>query len=359
MLLLRSRLLSGYVQLALPSRCLYRPSSPFIHRLPHNDDTLFQIRLKSRKAKSWVPKQPQPEPISPHKLQSSNTRSFPKDPSSTTCPIKPPPIKPPPANYPPSSGPRKSDVEPKIYATFTPMGEVINDIVEWQHSRLFLAILANTAAFIVYCFWVREAHRSAKAKEEFIEGQENEEKGKYVTGTIQDTRFITPGQEWLLDNFTLTPINVREGRYWTLITSLFSHQLPTHAAGNMVISHLLLTALCPIFGTIPVGLAFVIGGTLGNVMSVAWMAKRGKSVYQEKYPGQFFGGLGMSGANYAVLGFGATAYPNWYINVFRVWPVRMSYVVIFAWLFEAFQYWRHTGWEKIQSAVLLNINAFC
>ena len=358
MLLLRRPLLSGYVQLALPGRCLYRPSSPFIHRLPHKDDALFQIRLKSRKAKSWVPKQ-QPKSISPHEPQSSNTQSLPKDPPSTTSPIKLPPIKPPPGKYPPSSGPRKSDVEPKIYATLTPMGEIINDIVEWQHSRLFLAILVNTTAFIVYCFWVREAHRSAKAKEEFIEGEENEEKGKYVTGTIQDTRFITPGQEWLLDNFTLTPINVREGRYWTLVTSLFSHQLPSHAAGNMVISHLLLTALCPIFGTIPVGLAFVIGGTLGNVMSVAWMAKRGKSVYKEKYPGQFFGGLGMSGANYAVLGFGATAYPNWYINVFRVWPVRMSHVVIFAWLFEAFQYWRHTGWEKIQSAVRLNINAFC
>jgi hypothetical protein len=52
-----------------------------------------------------------------------------------------------------------------------------------------------------------------------------------------------------------------------------------------------------------------------------------------------------------VLGFGASAYPHWYFQVFGVWPVRISYVVVFAWLYEAFQYWQQTGWEKIQSAV--------
>jgi Rhomboid family len=128
---------------------------------------------------------------------------------------------------------------------------------------------------------------------------------------------------------------------------------------NIVASHFLLTALCPVFGTIPVGLAFFVGGISANIMSVAWMGKRGKSVYKEKYPGQFFGILGMSGGNYAVLGFGAAAYPHWYVDVFRVWPVKISYVVIFAWVLEAFQYWRHTGWEKIQSSVQIISLLFC
>ena len=62
----------------------------------------------------------------------------------------------------------------------------------------------------------------------------------------------------------------------------------------------------------------------------------------------------MSGANYAVFGFGAAAYPNWHLEIFRVWRVRVSYVIITAWFYEVFQYWRQTGWDKIQSAVWPN-----
>jgi hypothetical protein len=81
------------------------------------------------------------------------------------------------------------------------------------------------------------------------------------------------------------------------------------------------------------------------------MSKRGGKIYDEKFPGQFFGGLGMSAANLGVLGFAAAVRPNWVFKVYGVVPVRVSWVVVGAWLFEAVQYWRGTGWDKIQSAV--------
>jgi membrane associated rhomboid family serine protease len=372
MLLLRQRLLHEHIQLALPSRFLSLPSSSVIHRLPYRFDDHLQIRLKSKKAKSaadlkqtfphrrteaTVQKPPRPIPWQPKVWPTQAKEAFiNSSPFSANPPSKPSPKKR------PAAAPRlrKGEEENRIYARLSPTGEFIQDLVEWRRSKYFLSILINSAAFVIFCMWLHEAHLSKEAKEASVEGEDNE-KGKYVAGTTEDTRFITPGQEWMLDNFTLTPINIREGRYWTLVTSMFSHQLPIHAGVNIVVSHFLLTTLCPVFGTIPVGLAFFVGGVSANIMSVAWMGKRGKSVYKEKYPGQFFGVLGMSGGIYAVLGFGGAAYPHWYVDIFHVWPVKISYVVIFAWLFEAFQYWRHTGWEKIQSSVqiILLLFFFC
>jgi len=58
----------------------------------------------------------------------------------------------------------------------------------------------------------------------------------------------------------------------------------------------------------------------------------------------------MSAANLGVLGFAAAVRPNWVFKVYGVVPIRVSWVVVGAWLFEAVQYWRGTEWDKIQSA---------
>jgi membrane associated rhomboid family serine protease len=165
------------------------------------------------------------------------------------------------------------------------------------------------------------------------------------------TRFITPGQEYLLENFTVTPINLREGRYWTVLTGIFSHQLPIHAFFNVIASHLMFTGLSPVFGTIPLAVTFLVGGVAGNLMTVAWMSKRGGKAFDERYPGQFYGALGMSAANLSVLGFAGAVYPSWVIKVYGMIPIKLSHVIIATWVFEALQYWRETGWDKIQSSV--------
>lgn len=228
--------------------------------------------------------------------------------------------------------------------------EFFQDIKNWRGSRYLLSILINGIAVVIFSFWTWEAHLSDQAKKE-SESSEIGEHGKLVTDATDKTTFITPGQEWLLDNFTVTPINIREGRWWTLVTSLFSHQSPSHAAFNMMCSHLMLTSLCPVFGTIPVAVSFLVGGVAGNGIIVAWMSKRGGDSYEERYPGQLFGGLGMSTSNFSLLGFGAAAYPNWTISLWSVIPVKISYVVIGTWVIEASRYFMQTGWEKIQSSV--------
>lgn len=42
------------------------------------------------------------------------------------------------------------------------------------------------------------------------------------------------GRRWLVDNCTLSMRNWRAGRYWTIITSAFSHMGVFHFAGNMI-----------------------------------------------------------------------------------------------------------------------------
>ncbi|KAH9899112.1 hypothetical protein F4778DRAFT_742185 [Xylariomycetidae sp. FL2044] len=45
---------------------------------------------------------------------------------------------------------------------------------------------------------------------------------------------MTPHQLFMRENFTLGPRNIRQGRWWTLLTAAISHQHPGHLAANMV-----------------------------------------------------------------------------------------------------------------------------
>ena len=347
MLLARQRAIPSCGQW-LQGRVIYgTPAVLAHHRHPSIRISAIQVRLKSRNRRR-TPGAAQGGLQAPDAQRTNDTikdtsarmqiaRSAVKDP--TLRPIRPG---------------KKKDAE--VFEQLTSKSQMVFDFLNWRYSRTFLALVLNSAAFVVYCMWTYEAYQASQAKEAIKRGDAvDPSRGRFVTEADRPERFLTPGQEWLLDNFTLTPINFREGRYWTLITSLFSHQLPLHTASNMIFCHIVCTALCPVLGTVPVALAFLIGGVSGNLMTMLWQGKRGGKSYDEKYPGQFFGSLGMSGANYAMMGFGVTAWPNWFISVFGVGSIRVSHLVIVAWLWEAFQYWRQEGWEKIQSAVIAGI----
>ena len=344
MLLARQRLISSCGQW-LHGRVIYGTPAVFAHhRLSSIRVGAIQVRPKSKNSGSTHPsakgglQRPDAhrskDAIKDTPARIRNARSAGND--ATLQPIRPG---------------KKKDTE--VFEQLTSTSQAVFDILNWRYSRIFLALLLNSATFVVYCMWTYEAYQASQTREAIKRGETvDPSRGRFVTEADGQERFLTPGQEWLLDNFTLTPINVREGRYWTLVTSLFSHQLPMHTASNMIFCHIVCTALCPVLGTVPVALAFVIGGVSGNLMTVLWQGKRGGKSYDEKYPGQFFGCLGMSGANYAMMGFGVTAWPNWFISMFGVGSIRVGHLVIAAWLWEAFQYWRQEGWEKIQSAVI-------
>jgi len=240
------------------------------------------------------------------------------------------------------------EVEEKL----SPVGGFFAELINWRRSPYLLTILVNFSAFGVYCLWVYQAHLAASAIRD-PEKPPTEEQGHYVEGPTkkEDKRFVTPGQEWLLDNFTMTPLNVHEGRYWTYFTSLFSHQTPFHLAFNMIGSHLLFTTLCPSVGTIPTTFIFLAGGLLGNYMSVTYIAKRGGNNVNNKYPGQFYGALGMSAANLSLLGFACFLQPKWEVNLWGMIPVKMGHVLIGCWVYETLAYFLLGGWDKIQSSV--------
>src|ERR1700738_4293780 len=154
---------------------------------------------------------------------------------------------PPPRSSPAVPASRARRKEDEVEKELHPLQEIYFDLWNWRESKYLLTIFVNSAAFLVFCAWVREAHLSAKAKvadkannpPSTSNSNSDKDKGTegVVAGNIKDTRYITPGQEGLLDNFTVTPLNLHEGRYYTLITSIFSHQLPTHIAINMLASH--------------------------------------------------------------------------------------------------------------------------
>jgi membrane associated rhomboid family serine protease len=338
-----------------PSRnCRYVPSP--INTFQTTGVICLQFRLKSsNRKKQRLHQQPQSShPVLPSPQQ-QNTR-----PQAPPKPRRSRPVD-------PITPSRTLPIINQVYRKQTPAAEFFADLRNWRYSAWFLTILVNSTTFVIFIFWAREAFHAKELKDAKMAeedklgvdklGEKNED-GKYVVGTIQDTRYVTPGQEWLLDNFTVTPINLREGRYWTLFTSLFSHQLPAHAAINMIAAHYLFKNLCPAYGTVPVGVTFLVGGIVGNLLICLWMGKRGGHVYDEKFPGQFFGGLGMSGATLSLLGFGCAVHPKWVVKIYGVIPINASYILIAAWFYEAFQYWRQTGWDKIQSSVLIYCNCW-
>ena len=333
------RLLNGHIHLQLPHRSirLCIPVDSLVHRRPLlSVDCHFQLRLKSNKTNRQLPnssRQPSPTPRTVPPPQSAKPQ-----PSNRTSeqPIPQPALN------------SRRDSTPSSTSDF------IADIRDWRYSQYLFFTIVSATSFVVFCFWVREAHRAAEAKNAAeIDKQDDAGRGRFVTGSIEDTRYVTPGQEWLLDNFTVTPINMQEGRYWTLVTSIFSHQLPVHLALNIMAAQFLMTPLCRLFGTIPIATSFFIGGVGANYVVVSWMGKRAGDSFNKKYPGQFFGYLGMSGAVLSVVGFGAAALPGWKVRLWNVIPIKVPHLVIGVWLFSALQYWTQTGWDKIQSGVSL------
>jgi membrane associated rhomboid family serine protease len=338
------RLFNGHLHLQLPHRnAHFHPtSSPFIHRPPLIlIDRHFQVRLKSKKPNRRNPTPP------PSKNQTSPP---PPPPQNTQSPKTQPPTRPAEESVPPL----RQQSSP-VVTEQSPVREFFNDIRDWRYSTYLFFTVVSTTSFVVFCFWAREAYRASEAKKAIEKDEAGDgEKGRFVTGAIEDIRYVTSGQEWLLDNFTVTPTNMREGRYWTLVTSLFSHQLPIHLALNIMAAQFLMTPLCRLCGTIPIAISFFVGGIGANYVVVSWMNKRAGGSFDKKYPGQFFGYLGMSGAVLSVVGFGAAALPGWKVRLWNVIPLKVPHLVIGIWLFSALQYWTQTGWDKIQSGVSLS-----
>lgn len=131
----------------------------------------------------------------------------------------------------------------------------------------------------------------------------------------------------LEQNFLLRPSDLQKGKYWTLITSAFSHQALYHLAGNMFTIHAFGSVLA-FAGVPPLALGVLMAGSaIGG--SLGFLAQHGGLEVGKKKQNSWFGGrvehaaLGASGM---AMGMGAAAAllaPTSQMLMFGVVPLPM------------------------------------
>ena len=129
----------------------------------------------------------------------------------------------------------------------------------------------------------------------------------YYARTTRDGNLL----QWLNENFTLSMTNYRAGRYWTLLTSAFSHTDFVHFLFNMFAFRAFGTILSFMPG---VGAFHVVSLCLGSAItgSFAFLYQRDlSSPPNTKFPGAIVGARGVElsalGASGMVMGAGMSA----------------------------------------------------
>ncbi|WFD03258.1 rhomboid protease [Malassezia obtusa] len=141
---------------------------------------------------------------------------------------------------------------------------------------------------------------------------------------------------FMMRNFTSGEPNLREGRWWTLLTACFSHQELPHFAFNMLTFAFTAPALLPIVGAPQLLTLYVGAGLAASLTGIVWpyivdpiLHGEHKSLGRRRYGLS----LGASGSVYALLSAFASLRPHATFLVFYVVPVpaRMCVAGILAW----------------------------
>lgn len=116
--------------------------------------------------------------------------------------------------------------------------------------------------------------------------------GSWIYAANQNDRRL---QQWLSENFTLSAMNWNAGRYYTLLTSAFSHQNFIHFLFNMVAFQAFgsILALVPGVGAMHIT-SLCIGSAIAG--SFAWLYQRNSN------PRILNGVTGAAGVEYSALG---------------------------------------------------------
>ncbi|KAF8485020.1 hypothetical protein DFH94DRAFT_717713 [Russula ochroleuca] len=114
---------------------------------------------------------------------------------------------------------------------------------------------------------------------------------------------------WLQDNFLNSYENLRRGRFWTLVTSSFSHADPGHALLNGLTFWFLAPVALRVLGNAQFLVLYLGSGAFASLSSLAW----------NKQPN--YNSHGASGAVYALASFFAFAAPNARFLLFFVVPM--------------------------------------
>ncbi|KAJ0116853.1 hypothetical protein J7T55_010004 [Diaporthe amygdali] len=134
-------------------------------------------------------------------------------------------------------------------------------------------------------------------------------------------RAVTRHHEYMVDNYTLSRKNIAEGRWWTLLTSAFSHYDLAHLGINMLVLHSIASlgfsraiGLGPVRMTI-LALGSAAGGSLGALYDYQQSAQAGLPESR---------GLGASGMVEGIMMATMLAQPRWPMMVFPI-PVSIPY----------------------------------
>ncbi|KAI0002993.1 hypothetical protein BJV74DRAFT_814735 [Russula compacta] len=114
---------------------------------------------------------------------------------------------------------------------------------------------------------------------------------------------------WLQDNFINSYENLREGRFWTLVTSTFSHTQPGHALLNGLTFWFLAPTALAVLGNTQFLVLYLTSGAFASLSSLAWNTERNYHSH------------GASGAIYALASFFAFAAPRAQFLLFFVLPM--------------------------------------
>ncbi|POS79595.1 hypothetical protein DHEL01_v202018 [Diaporthe helianthi] len=131
---------------------------------------------------------------------------------------------------------------------------------------------------------------------------------------------------YMNDNYTLSRKNMAEGRWWTLITSAFSHYDMAHLGINMLVLHSTASlGLSTAIGLGPIrlavlGLGSAVCGSLGSLYDCKKTAEAGLPESR---------GLGASGMVEGVMMATVLAQPRWPMMVFPI-PVSVPYWAVMA-----------------------------
>ncbi|KZT33732.1 rhomboid-domain-containing protein [Sistotremastrum suecicum HHB10207 ss-3] len=118
--------------------------------------------------------------------------------------------------------------------------------------------------------------------------------------------------QWMSENFLLHPTNLRQGRFWVLLTSSFSHEGVGHILINAFTFFFLGPPTIGILGNSAFLALYLGGGLFSASASAIWHRMKGHWNYASH---------GASGAIYSVMSFFAFVAPNATFLLFGIVPV--------------------------------------
>ncbi|MCB0393487.1 MAG: rhomboid family intramembrane serine protease [Bdellovibrionales bacterium] len=151
--------------------------------------------------------------------------------------------------------------------------------------------------------------------------------GAWLLQSFSDIPHFTP-PHFLEDNFLVSANAVLEGRWWTLLTANFSHNLGIHFLFNMIVLMNFGPIIESILGRARFFVFYMVAGTCGSLGHVA------VSLFVLRDPS--IAALGASGALAGVILFFSLAFPRERLYIFGLIPIP---AILGAIAFVGFDVW--------------------